>query len=78
MAREERKLRAIDRVKGGAGKGLVLGVIVVLGLGGFSPDDIAASFFHNLGINHEKEYKTASGRPIMIARYGNVIEELFA
>ena len=45
---------------------------------GFSPDDIAASFFHNLGINHEKEYKTASGRPIMIARYGNVIEELFA
>ncbi|MAG92840.1 MAG: hypothetical protein CMJ48_03725 [Planctomycetaceae bacterium] len=45
---------------------------------GFSPDDVAASFFHNLGINHEKEYKTASGRPIMIARYGNVIEELFA
>ncbi len=35
VAREERKLRAIDRVKGGAGKGLVLGVIVVLGLGGW-------------------------------------------
>ena len=33
VAREERKLRAMDRFKGGAGKGLILGVLVVLGLG---------------------------------------------
>ena len=45
---------------------------------GFSPDDVAASFYHNLGIDHEKEYRTSTGRPVMIARYGNVINELFA
>ncbi|GAB5440738.1 MAG: DUF1501 domain-containing protein [Fuerstiella sp.] len=45
---------------------------------GFSPDDVAASFYHALGINHEKEYKTTTGRPVMIVRDGRVIEELFA
>jgi hypothetical protein len=44
---------------------------------GYSPDDVAASFFHNLGIDHTKEYHTASGRPIMIVRDGHVINELF-
>ncbi|MFY9254256.1 MAG: DUF1501 domain-containing protein [Fuerstiella sp.] len=45
---------------------------------GFSPDDVAASFYHALGINHEKEYKTTTGRPVMIVRDGKVIPELFA
>ena len=45
---------------------------------GFSPDDVAASFYHNLGINHTKEYYTTIGRPIMIVRDGHVIPELFA
>ena len=45
---------------------------------GFSPDDVAASLFHTLGINHEKEYHTDTGRPIMIVRDGHVIPELFA
>lgn len=45
---------------------------------GFSPDDVAASFYHNLGIDHTKEYHTNTGRPVMIVREGNVIEELFA
>ncbi|WP_417847834.1 DUF1501 domain-containing protein [Thalassoglobus sp.] len=45
---------------------------------GFSPDDVAASFYHNLGIDHTKEYSTNTGRPVMIVREGNVIEELFA
>jgi hypothetical protein len=44
---------------------------------GFTPDDVAASFFHNLGIDHTKEYHTSSGRPIMIVREGHVIDELF-
>jgi uncharacterized protein (DUF1501 family) len=44
---------------------------------GFTPDDVAASFFHNLGIDHTKEYHTASGRPIMIVRDGHVTNELF-
>jgi len=45
---------------------------------GFSPDDVAASFYHNMGIDHTKEYHTATGRPISIVRNGNVISELFA
>ncbi len=45
---------------------------------GFSPDDVAASLFHTLGINHQKEYHTDTGRPIMIVRDGHVIPELFA
>lgn len=44
---------------------------------GFSPDDVAASFYHNLGIDNEKEYHTATGRPISIVREGTVIPELF-
>ncbi len=45
---------------------------------GFSPDDVAASFYHNLGIDHTKEYHTDTGRPITIVRGGSVIRELFA
>jgi uncharacterized protein (DUF1501 family) len=43
-----------------------------------SPADVAASFFHNLGIDHRKEYHTNTGRPVMIVREGDVIPELFA
>lgn len=45
---------------------------------GFSPDDVAASFYHNLGIDHTKEYHTNTGRPMMIVRDGHVIPGLFA
>ncbi|MDZ4687151.1 MAG: DUF1501 domain-containing protein [Planctomycetaceae bacterium] len=44
----------------------------------WSPADVAASFFHNLGIDHRKEYHTNTGRPVMIVRDGSVIPELFA
>ncbi len=43
-----------------------------------SPDDVAASFYHNLGIDHTKEYHTTIGRPITIVRDGSVVRELFA
>ncbi len=45
---------------------------------GFSPDDVAASFYHNLGINPAMEYHTNTGRPITIVRDGTVIKQLFA
>ncbi|WP_040351650.1 DUF1501 domain-containing protein [Blastopirellula marina] len=45
---------------------------------GIRPDDVAASFYHALGIDHTKEYHTSSGRPITLVRDGNVIEKLFA
>lgn len=44
----------------------------------YSPDDAAASFLHALGIDHKKEYHTPTGRPVMISRNGNPIEELFS
>ncbi len=33
-----------------------------------SPDDIATSIFHSLGIDSHTEYQTNTGRPIMINR----------
>ncbi len=44
---------------------------------GYSPDDAAATFYHNLGIDHTKEYHTSTGRPITIVRDGSVIRKLF-
>jgi hypothetical protein len=41
-----------------------------------TPDDVAATFFTALGINPKKEYKTPSGRPVMIVRYGTPIQQL--
>ncbi len=43
-----------------------------------SPDDIAASLYHSLGIDHTREYHTPTGRPVMIVRYGSVVRELFS
>lgn len=45
---------------------------------GFSPDDVAATYYHALGIDHTKEYHSNTGRPITIVRDGHVIKELFA
>ena len=43
-----------------------------------TPDDVAASFYAALGIDHSKEYHTPTGRPIMIVRNGKPLKELFA
>ncbi|MFM2093527.1 MAG: hypothetical protein RIS70_651 [Planctomycetota bacterium] len=45
---------------------------------GFSPSDVAATFYKSLGIDHTKEYHTNTGRPIMIVRDGKVIDRLLA
>lgn len=45
---------------------------------GFSPDDVATSFYASLGIDARKEYHTPTGRPIAIVRHGKIIRELFA
>jgi hypothetical protein len=44
---------------------------------GFSPDDVAATFYENLGIDPKLQYE-ASGRPITLVRNGNVVPELFS
>lgn len=42
------------------------------------PDDVAASFYHNLGIDHKQEFQTETGRPITLVREGNIIPQLFS
>lgn len=44
---------------------------------GISPDDVAASFYHSLGIDARKEYQTPTGRPVAIVRHGKLVRELF-
>jgi Protein of unknown function (DUF1501) len=44
---------------------------------GIFPDDVAASFYHSLGIDANKEYQTPTGRPIAIVRHGKIVRELF-
>jgi hypothetical protein len=65
---------------GGIKGGQVVGESDALGEGpkdrAITPDDVAATFYHSLGINHRQEFKTPSGRPVMITRYGNLIREL--
>jgi hypothetical protein len=48
------------------------------GGGGFAPEDVAASFYHSLGIDARKEYRTPTGRPVAIVRNGTIVHELFA
>jgi hypothetical protein len=66
---------------GGVKGGQVIGATDEKGMGpkekGFSPDDVAASFYHCLGIDPKKEYQTGTGRPVMIVRDGTIIPELF-
>jgi hypothetical protein len=44
----------------------------------YSPDDVAASFYRNLGIDPEIEFHTETGRPITLVRNGHVIDRLFS
>jgi hypothetical protein len=43
-----------------------------------TPERVAASFYHALGIDYQKEYYTATRRPVMIVRDGTLIPGLFA
>ena len=45
---------------------------------GIKPEDVAATFYHTLGIDHRKEYNTSIGRPISIVRDGNIISDLIS
>ncbi|MEM9364660.1 MAG: DUF1501 domain-containing protein [Planctomycetota bacterium] len=43
-----------------------------------TPDDVAASFYWNLGLDPTVEYHSSTGRPITLVRDGNVINQLFS
>jgi len=66
---------------GGVRGGQVIGASDEKGMGpqekGYSPDDVAATFYTSLGIDPKKEYHTNTGRPVMIVRDGSVIPQLF-
>ncbi len=77
--------RAMCVLMGGGGirGGQVVGASDDKGMGpasgdGITPDDIAATFYHTLGIDPQKEYRTTTGRPIAIVRYGTPIKDLLA
>lgn len=67
---------------GGMRNGQVIGASDDKGMGpaneAITPDMIAASFYHSLGIDCQKEYKTPTGRPVMIVRDGRLIPGLFS
>ena len=42
-----------------------------------SPEDLAASFFRNIGIDPKTEFQANVGRPITLVREGNPISQLF-
>jgi len=66
---------------GGVGRGQVIGKTDKDGAEPvgekFSPDDVAASFYRVLGIDHHKEYHTPDGRPVLLVRDGAPIPRLF-
>jgi hypothetical protein len=43
-----------------------------------TPDDVASTIFHNLGIAPHTELQTPTGRPVQLFREGKVIEKLLA
>lgn len=43
----------------------------------YTPDDAAASFYRSIGIDHQREYYTPDGRPVMIVAKGEPIGELW-
>ena len=44
----------------------------------YSPEDLAASFFKNIGIDPQHEFQTNVGRPIHLVRDGKPIDTLFS
>ncbi len=65
---------------GGIRQGQVLGESDATAAGpaheGFKPEDVAATFYHSLGIDPAAEFQTPSGRPVSVVRDGTPIPEL--
>ena len=66
---------------GGIKGGQILGASDKKGMGpaheALTPEQVAASFYHSLGIDFRKEYHTQTGRPVMIVRSGEILTDLF-
>lgn len=42
----------------------------------YTPDDVAATFLHQIGIDPHSEFPATSGRPVQLVRDGNVIKAI--
>lgn len=42
------------------------------------PDDLAATIYHALGVDHKLEYHTKTGRPVILVQHGEPIRALFS
>jgi Protein of unknown function (DUF1501) len=64
-------------VKGGQVVGATDGSAAMPKLVAYKPDDLAASFFANIGIDPKTEFQSNVGRPITLIRDGSPIQNLF-
>ena len=64
-------------VKGGQVVGATDGTAAEPKSVGYTPDDLAASFFANIGIDPKTEFQSNVGRPITLIRDGSPIGNLF-
>jgi hypothetical protein len=66
---------------GGMRGGMVVGETDAKGMGPkerpIKVEDLAATIYHAIGVDPEKEYLTPTGRPVRLANEGRVIRELF-
>lgn len=66
---------------GGVKGGQAIGKADAKGMGPagdpLTPEQVAASFYHGLGIDPKKEYESGSGLPVQIVRGGAVIAGLY-
>lgn len=44
---------------------------------GFSPDDVAATFYRNIGIDPKSENHTETGCPVQLVRNGRSLSRVF-
>ena len=42
------------------------------------PDDLAATIYRSLGIDHTQELQTRTGRPVYLVPHGSVVGGIFA
>jgi hypothetical protein len=43
-----------------------------------TPDDVASTIFHNLGIDPHQELTTPTGRPVQLFREGRVLNRILS
>lgn len=73
---------AVVLAGGGFKRGFAYGTTDTNGMApaseGCTPDDVASTIFHNLGLDPHQELQSPTGRPIQLFREGKVLEKILA